>query len=76
MTTAIAPRRRLFPSLWREPRHGMLEEMENLVGRLWDDGEQGWFVGHNVPSADVTETDAAVEAKLDLPGVKPEEIDI
>jgi HSP20 family protein len=54
----------------------MLEEMENLMGRLWDESEDGWFVGRNVPSIDVAETDAAMEAKIDLPGVKPDEIEI
>ena len=54
----------------------MIEEMEKFIGRLWEDGEDGWFIGHNVPSVDISETDAAVEAKVDLPGVDPKEIDI
>jgi HSP20 family protein len=54
----------------------MLQDVEDLVGRLWDEGEDGWFVGRTVPSIDVSETDAAVEAKVDLPGMKPDEIDI
>ena len=76
MSRTLAPRRIGFPSLWREPRGSFLEEMENMMGRLWDEGEDGWLLGRNAPSVDISETDTAVEAKLDLPGVKPEEIDI
>ena len=76
MAGTLVPRRGFLPSLFREPRRGVVEEMENLMGRLWDDGEDGWFAGHNAPSVDIAETDATVEAKVDLPGVKPEEIDI
>ena len=76
MAGTLTRRRSLFPSLRREPRRGMLEEMENLMARLWDEGEEGWFVGRSVPSIDMSETDAAIEAKIDLPGVKPEEIEI
>ena len=76
MSRAPAPRGSGFPSLWREPRRGFLEEMENMMGRFWDEGEDGWLLGRNAPSVDISETDTAVEAKIDLPGVKPEEIDI
>ena len=76
MAGTLARRRSLLPSVWREPRRGMLEEMENLIGRLWDEGDDGWAGGRTVPSIDIAETDAAVEAKLDLPGVSPKENDI
>lgn len=76
MAGTLAPRRSLIPSLWREPRRGMLREIEDLMGGLFEEGEDGWFVGRNVPSIDVSETDSAVEAKVDLPGVMPAEIDI
>jgi len=50
--------------------------MENMVARLWEDGHDGWFGGRAMSSLDILETDTAIEAKLDLPGVKPKEIDI
>ena len=76
MSSTLTPRRHLLPSLWREPRRGFLEEMENLMGRFWDDGDEGWFGGRSAPSLDVSETDTALEVKVDLPGVKSDEIDI
>lgn len=53
-----------------------LRSLENLMGRLFDDGEEGWFGGAMVPSVDLSETDNAVDVRVDLPGMKAEEIDI
>ncbi len=61
---------------WGEPARGLLEDMEHMVSRLWEDGERTWFGGAGTPLLDISETDAAVQTKLDLPGVKPEEIEI
>jgi HSP20 family protein len=60
----------------RGPASGLLEEVEDLIGRVWEGREDGWSFGYEVPSLDIAETDRTVEAKLDLPGVKPKEIDI
>ena len=76
MAESLVPRRHVFPSLLREPRRGMLEEVENLMSRLWEGGPDGWFTGAGVPSLDMSETDTSIEAKLDLPGVKPEDVEI
>lgn len=76
MAGTLTPRRNAVPATWGEPRRSMLEEAENLIGRLWEDGEDRWFMGRTVPSVDIAETDTSVEAKVDLPGVKPKEIDI
>jgi HSP20 family protein len=54
----------------------MLEEFEDLLGRLWEGREDGWFFGPGIPTLDVSETDKSVEVKVDLPGIKPKEIDI
>lgn len=50
--------------------------MERMLSRLWEDGHETWFGGSMTPSLDILETATSVEAKLDRPGVKPEEIDI
>ena len=50
--------------------------LENLMGRLFDEGEEGWFGGAMIPSVDVSETDKTVDVRVDLPGMKAEEIDI
>lgn len=60
----------------RGPVSGLLEEFEDAVGRLWEGREDGWSFGYSVPSLDISETDKSVEVKLDLPGIKPKEIEI
>lgn len=52
------------------------DEMETMISRLWEDGQEAWFGTAIAPSLDISETGSALEAKLDLPGVKPEEIEI
>ena len=59
-----------------EPRTGLLEEVEDAMSRLWDVGGNGWTFGTSIPSLDISETDKAVEVKLDVPGVTAKEIDI
>jgi HSP20 family protein len=53
-----------------------LEEFEDFVSRLSDFGSNGPVFGTSVPSLDVSETDKAVEVKLDVPGVSAKEIDV
>lgn len=76
MPRSLTPRRSQASPSWTEPRRGLLEEMEQLVGRMWDDADGGWFQGRGTPSLDLSETDTAVEVKVDVPGMKAEEIDI
>lgn len=59
-----------------EPRAGLLEEFEDAVSRLWDTGGNAWTFGASIPSLDISETEKAVEVKLDVPGVTAKEIDI
>lgn len=76
MAGTTLQRRSMLPSLFREPRRAVLEEMENVMGRLWDEGQTGWLAGGAAPLLDVSETDTAMEVKLDVPGVKSENIEI
>ena len=74
MFGTLAPRR---SGLTRtEPRTGFFEEIEDAMTRMWDAGATGWTFGASIPSVDVSETDKAVEIKLDVPGVSAKEIDI
>jgi len=66
--------RSLFSSR-REPLLSLRGEMEDLLSRFWD-GESEWFGGNIMPSVDFSETDKSVEVTMDLPGMKPNEIDI
>ena len=64
-------------SLWRrDPFTALREEMNDLRARMWGDEDEGWFAGAMTPSLDVTETDTTVEVRVDLPGVKPKDIDV
>ena len=77
MAGTLAPRksRSLFP--WgRETQPSLRDEMEGLLSRFWEDEPDGWFSGALKPSVDLSETDKTVEVRMDLPGVKPKEIDI
>ena len=71
------------PLATRSPRglfsplaHGFREEMEELMSRFWGNEEDRGAFGRLTPSVDITESDGALEARVDLPGVKPDEIDI
>jgi HSP20 family protein len=64
-------------SMWRrDPFTALREEMNDLRARLWGEEDEGWFAGAITPSVDLSETDTAVEVRMDLPGVKPKDIDI
>jgi HSP20 family protein len=43
---------------------------------MFTEGDDNWFGNVLTPSVDVTETDDQVDVKMDLPGMKAEEIDI
>lgn len=77
MAGTLTPRtkRSLFP--WgRETLPSLRDEMEGLLSRIWEDEPDGWFSGALKPSVDLSETEKAVEVRMDLPGVKRKEIDI
>ncbi len=58
------------------PRAGFLDEIEDAVSRMWETGFDGLTLNAAVPSLDVSETDKAVEVKLDVPGMTAKDIDI
>lgn len=63
-------------SFWsRDPMGSMRDEFDHLMSRLGD-WERGWFGGSASPLIDLSETDSALEARVDLPGMKANEIDI
>lgn len=55
----------------------MEEEMEDLFKRF-EEEDGGWLTTPTffVPAADVTETDNELTITVDLPGLKPEEVDV
>jgi len=77
MATSLMPRRSdgLAPFWGGGPWNALRNEMEELRSRfLGDDG--GFFAGGTLPSVDLSETDNAVEVRMDIPGVKAKDIDI
>ena len=78
MASTLATRRpSRLPSLWRcDPFTTLRGGMNDLCARLVGDEDEGWFSGAMVPALDMSETDAAIEVRLDLPGVTAKDIDI
>ena len=50
------------------------QEVDDLLARLWVGG--GEMLGRISPNLDLSETDDAIDVKMDLPGIKPADIDI
>jgi HSP20 family protein len=66
-----------LPSLWRsDPLTALQEEMNQLRTRLFGEGDGGWFTGTIVPELDMSETETAIEVRMDVPGVTAKDIDI
>ena len=65
---------------WREtlprPLNRLEEEMERLFGRLMP--EEGWWkpLEGFAPEVNVLERDSDFEVTVDLPGIKPEEVNV
>ncbi|MEX2093433.1 MAG: Hsp20/alpha crystallin family protein [Pirellulales bacterium] len=77
MSTSLAPRRQsgLTPFFGRAPWNMLRDEMNDLRTRFLGDDE-GWLAGGTLPSIDLSETDNAVEVRMDVPGVKAKDIDV
>ncbi len=60
----------------RDPFTTLREEMNDMLSRFSTDGDGGWLTGERIPSLDLSETNGQIEVKMDVPGVKPDEIDI
>jgi HSP20 family protein len=78
MANALATRRPTrLPSLWRrDPFTALVEEMNDLRAKLMGEDDGGWFSGAMVPALDLTESDNALEVRMDLPGITGKDIDI
>lgn len=65
-----------LPALWRDPFTALREEMNELRAQLTGDGDEGWFAGAMTPALDLSETDNAIDVRMDLPGISAKDIDI
>ncbi len=75
-TLTESPRRKLSPWFRRGPLATLRDEMSELFEPIWSDEGDGWGTQMLAPPIDLSETDATIQARPDLPGVEPKEIDI
>ena len=73
--TAREPRA-LRPTVWRDPFAMLREEMGDLVTNFFGETGDSGPMGRMLPSLDLSETDSAVEVRVDVPGIKAEDIDV
>jgi HSP20 family protein len=52
------------------------EEVGDLVSNFFGEAGDGWPLGRMMPSLDLSETDAGIDVRMDVPGIKPDDIDI
>lgn len=60
----------------RAPFWSLRDEMDHLLTRFSDDWNSGWLTQGFEASLDLSETNDKIEVHLDVPGIKPEEIDV
>ena len=78
MTTTLPSRiaRTLQPWMGRDPFLSLRDEMDSLLSRFSAEMDGEWVAGVLNPSLDLSETPEAVQARMDLPGLKPEDVNI
>lgn len=75
MSTALATPETRGARVW-DPFRIAREEMETLWSQLTGEPTDGRRGGRMCPSLDLTETANTVEVRMDVPGMKAEDIDI
>lgn len=78
MSTALSTRvsQALSPLFGRDPFATFQQEMDDLMSRFqvgWNDNGQNAMIS---PSVDLSETDDALQIRMDVPGLKASEINI
>lgn len=66
----------LSPLFGRDPFSSLQREMDDLLGKFQSDWNGNGLLAANLPSLDLSETDDALQVRMDVPGVKAEEINI
>ncbi|MCA9042569.1 MAG: Hsp20 family protein, partial [Planctomycetaceae bacterium] len=60
----------------RDPFSALREEMNDALSRFSLETNGDWMSGEHIPSLDLSETDSEIEVKMNVPGVKPDEIEV
>ena len=78
MSTAIAKPERTTPRPWyaRGSFESLRNELQDLFSQFTGEGSSLLPWNGYAPSLDVSETDSIIEVRMDVPGVKPEDIDV
>jgi HSP20 family protein len=80
MTTAVAKKETrqqpMRPWFSRSPLQNLREEMRDMLSHAFGDEQETWPLMRIVPSLDLSETDDAVELRMDLPGMDAKDIDV
>lgn len=78
MTANLTPHEPRARRRWLRaaPLATLQEELGDLTSNLLAEIGDVWPLSRLTPPLDVSETDAAIEVRMDLPGVNAEEIDI
>lgn len=74
-TVSNRPSRSLIPATGRDIFQSLRDEMEDLFGRFFPEGGAEGSMALR-PSLDLSESDSTVQVRVDVPGMKPEDIDI
>lgn len=78
MSTTLSRRlsRAMQPLFGADPFAGLQKEMDDLLSRFQADWGGEGLPAISVPAADLSETDDALQIRMDMPGLKAEEINI
>ncbi|HTN73907.1 MAG TPA: Hsp20/alpha crystallin family protein [Pirellulaceae bacterium] len=78
MSTTLTPSKPQVksPAAPRDALTVFRTEMDDLLSRIWNGGEESWFPSVFSPAADVAETDNAYQVRMDIPGMKASDIDV
>lgn len=59
-----------------DPFRVLQEEVDDLLNRFSNDFDAEWMMRPFAPAADVSETDGAVQVRVDVPGMDAKDIDV
>ncbi len=68
--------RQVGPWFRRGPLSSLREELDDLFSNFLSEGDGGWLAGQVLPPLDLSETESTIEVRMDVPGIKPGELDI
>jgi HSP20 family protein len=77
MTTSITPHTSNKPHSLLTPLRALRDEFDDLFNRLssdWDGGK--WLSREYCPACDLSETADAFQIRMDVPGIKPDDITV